>query len=144
MYRRIVYLTGVLPFVKDYVHFHFFSLQGSWKIKLRDRLKHMRRPAKGQSHDKENEPVERPPKRQKTGPTRLDETTEEPEDEQSFSENVKAMKQETAKKKPKISHLKPLMDSTFSGRRHWVKTEMPPVTTIMEEFPALNIPRLVR
>ena len=28
------------------------------------------RPTKGQSRDKENEPVERPPKWQKTGPTR--------------------------------------------------------------------------
>lgn len=54
------------------------------------------------------------------------------------------MERDTAKRKPKISHLKPLMDATFSGRHHWVKTKMPPVSTIMERFLALKIPRLVR
>lgn len=66
------------------------------------------------------------------------------EEEQRFQEDVKEMERETAKRKPKVSRLKPLMDATFSGRRHWVKTEMPPVSTIMERFPALKIPRLVR
>ena len=124
----------------------FVSLnKGSWKIKIRDRLKHMRRPAKREISNKENMPVENPSKRRKTGSSRLDETTEplEPDDEQRFRDDVKKMEQQTAKKKTKIAHLKPLMDSTFSGRRHWIKTEMPPVYTIIEKFPALKIPRLV-
>ena len=131
-----------------YIHIHTYivSLKGSWKIKIRDRLKHMRRPSKRVTSDKENQPVETPSKRRKTRPNRLDEATEdlEPEDEQSFRDDLKEMERETAKKKTKIARLKPLMDSTFSGRRHWVKTEMPPVSIIMEKFPALKIPRLVR
>ena len=122
-----------------------FPDKGSWKIKIRDRLKHMRRPAKREIGDKENLPVEKPSKRRKTAPSRLDETTEplEPEDEQRFRDDVKEMEQQTARKKRKLAHLKPLMDSTFSGRRHWIKTEMPPVDTIIKKFPALKIPRLV-
>ena len=112
---------------------------------MRDRLKHMRRPSKRQVSDKENLPVDPPSKRQKKGPNRLDEATEEVdlEDEQNFRDNIKQMECEAAKRKPKVSRLKLLMDATFSGRRHWVKTEMPPVSAIMEKFPALKIPRLV-
>ena len=105
----------------------------------------MRRPSKRQIGEKENVPGELPSKRQRRGSTRLDETTAElePEDEQSFEDNVKEMKCKTGKRHPKTSHLKPLMDATFSGRRHWVKSEMPPVSTIMNKFPALKIPLLV-
>ncbi len=114
------------------------SLKGSWKIKIRDRLEHMQRPSKRDINDKENQPDETPSKRRNKGPNRLNEATEEvePKDEQSFSDNVKEMQCETVKRKPNDSHLKPLMDATFSGRRHWVKTEMTPVSTIMEKFPA--------
>ena len=127
-----------------YTHTHI-TQKGSWKIKVRDRLKHMRRPSKRQVSDKENLPVDPPSKRRKKGANRLDEATEEidPEDEQNFRDNIKEMECEAAKRKPKVSRLKLLMDATFSGRRHWVKTEMPPVSAIMEKFPALKIPRLV-
>jgi len=106
----------------------------------------MRRPSKRQISEKENVPRELPSKRQRKGSARLDETTTElePEEEQSFEEKVKEMKCETEKRHPKTSRLKPLLDATFSGRRHWVKSEMPPVSTIVEKFPALKIPRLVR
>ncbi len=53
------------------------------------------------------------------------------------------MECETAKRKPKVSRLKPLMDATFPGRRHWVNTEVPPSSTIVEKFPALKLLRLV-
>lgn len=101
----------------------------------------MRRPSKRQICEKENS---LPSKRQR-GSIRLDETTVEleQEDEHTFEENVKEMNQETEKRNPKTSRLKPLMDATYSGRRHWIKSEMPPVSTIMERFPALKIPRLV-
>ncbi len=114
------------------------SLKGSWKIKIRDRLEHMQQPSKRDLNDKENQPHEPPSKQRNKGPNRLDEATEEveSEDEQSFRDNVKEMECETVKGKPNVSHLKPLMDATFSGRRHWVKTEMPSVSTIMEKFPA--------
>jgi len=65
------------------------------------------------------------------------------EDRKTFDDDVKEMKKETAKKKTKVAHLKLLMDSTFSGRRHWIQREMPPVTDIVQKFPALKIPRLV-
>lgn len=48
-----------------------------------------------------------------------------------------------AKRKLKVYCLKLLIDATFTGRCHWVKTEMPPVSAIMEKFPALKILRLV-
>lgn len=104
-------------------------------------MKHVRRPSKRQIGEKENSP----PSKRRRGSIRLDETTVEldQEDVQTFEENVKEMKRETEKRNPKTSRLKPLMDATYSGRRHWVKSEMPPVSTIMERFPALNIPTLV-
>ena len=103
----------------------------------------MRQPVKSKA-DKENEPVEKPPKRRKTKPTRLGDIVEEmdEEDRKTFDDDVE-MKKETAKKKTKVAHLKPLMHSTFSGRRHWIQRDMPPVTDIMQKFPALKIPRLV-
>ena len=106
----------------------------------------MRRPSKRQINETENISSELPSKRQRKGSTRLNEATTElePEEEQSFEETVKEMKCETEKRHPKTSRLKPLLDATFSGRRHWVKSEMPPVSAIMEKFPALKIPRLVR
>lgn len=64
------------------------------------------------------------------------------EDQKTFDDDVKEMK-ETAKKKTKVAHLKPLTDLTFSGRRHWIQREMPPVTDIMQKFPVLKITRLV-
>ena len=116
--------------------------KGSSKIKVRDQLKHMQRPSKRQIGYKENVPREAPHKRQKKGSTRLEETTAEldPEEAQNFEDNVKEMKCEADKRHSKTSRLKPLLDATFSGRRHWVKSETPPVSTIMEKFPALKIP----
>ncbi len=53
-------------------------------------MEHMQRPSKGDLNDNENQPDEPPSKRRNKGPNRLDEATEEvePEDEQSFSDNV--------------------------------------------------------
>ena len=105
----------------------------------------MRRPSKRQPGEKENVPDVLPSKRQRRRATRLDETTAElePEDEQGFEDSIKEMNCESEKRHPKTSRLKPLLDATFSGRRHWVKSEMPHVFTLMERFPALKIPRLV-
>lgn len=59
------------------------------KIKLRDCLKHMQRPVKSKA-DKENEPVEKPPKWRKTKPTRLGDIVEEmDEDRKTFEDDVK-------------------------------------------------------
>ena len=52
----------------------------------------------------------KPPKRQKTKPTRLGDVAEEmgEEDRETFNDDVKEMK-ETARKKTRVAHLKPLM-----------------------------------
>ena len=56
---------------------HTFYSKGSWKIKIRDRLKHMRRPSKRQIGENENSL----PSKHQRRLIRLDETTVELEQE---------------------------------------------------------------
>lgn len=66
------------------------------------------------------------------------------EDRKTMKEHKKAIASELLKTKPRDSILLPLMKSTFGGRRMLVLTDDVSVGEILEEYPALNRPVIVR
>ena len=110
--------------------------QFSWKRKLRDRFKFLRRPP---ISPKQSGPA---PKRHK-GPQPvhtavvIGEQTEEDHDA-----DVKMMKTEMSKKK-NIGELCAVMKRTFSNRAQWIQSNEPPVQDVLEMYPALCSPKVV-
>ena len=66
------------------------------------------------------------------------------EDSESLREHKKAMKEEMKKLKPRDSLLGPLMKSTYKYRRDFILCEIAPVSTVIDEFPAIIRPSMVR
>ena len=66
------------------------------------------------------------------------------EDSESLQEHIKGMKEEMKKAKPRDSLLGPLMKSTYKYRRDFILREVAPVSTVIDKFPALIRPSMVR
>ena len=99
-------------------------MQSSWKCKLRDRFKFLRRPT-GQ------EPPGKKPRQ---------------DDDGSFDTNVANLQEEMKKRKRdrNIATIQTLTTETFSGRRAWIKEEQPPVSDVLLKFPSLKMRKVVR
>lgn len=102
--------------------------QASWKCKLRDRIKTLRRP--GASSKATNEPSAKRP--------RLDL-------EESYDRKVESLQEEMKKRKKNqnIAVIQSLTLDTFAGRRSWIQHEQPPVIEIVEKFPSLKLRKVV-
>ena len=66
------------------------------------------------------------------------------EDGETTEEHKRAIASELSKAKPRDSVLLPLMKSTFGVRRILVLSDDASVSSILEEYPALNRPVMVR
>ena len=67
-----------------------------------------------------------------------------PEDSRSVAEHAKALNGEMKKPKPRDSVLLPLMKYTFHDRRIFVQNDAASVTEIVDTYPALARPAMVR
>ena len=120
--------------------------QGSWKTKLRDRFKWLRRRPPSESNVSSTGP---PPPKKKRGKNskRIDRSVEEycsDEDDDEYEDKVKSMIDECkkAKKECNSALISTGMVETFQQRRKWI-AEQPTVLEILEKFPALENRRVV-
>lgn len=65
------------------------------------------------------------------------------EDSESLCEHKKAMKEEMKKLKPRDSLIGPLMKSTYKYCRDFSLCEIVPVSTVIDEFPAIIRPSMI-
>ena len=109
------------------VTFHFINVQGSWKTKLRDRFKFLRRPARSLQPESTEPPAKRP------------------RNTESYETNVELMQVEMRKRKKdrRVATVETLMEETFSERRSWIQTSQPVVSDILEKFPSLKVRKVV-
>ena len=68
----------------------------------------------------------------------------DPDNAESIEKHMKAIGSELAKAKPRDTVLLPLMKSTFANRRLFVLNDADSVNAILEEYPALSRPAVVR
>lgn len=110
-------------------------LKGSWKNKLKDRFKFLRR-----SHDTATTSSEEPlPKRRK----KMDDLTGYI-DPENFEEILSELKTECMKKKERcIATIQDLTSSTYANRRKWIKDDQPHVCDVLEMYPSLKIRKIV-
>ena len=67
-----------------------------------------------------------------------------PEDSHIVAEHAKALNEEMKKPKPRDTVLLPLMKHTFHDRRIFVQNDASSVTEILDIYPALTRPAVVR
>jgi len=82
-------------------------------------------------------------KKQKPKKRRIEEIFEMPEGEtaETCQEHVKAMKKEMARSSNRnLAMVKELMELTHSHRRQWFLKETVPISSFIEEYPALKTP----
>ena len=123
-----------------------FFFQGSWKKKLRDRFKWLRRkPTSEDTESIEGEPST--PKRRKVNNTkrRLDKSgADYAADEDDYDEIVCSMKKEFTKPQKDRDNVKIQQDMnlTFKQRRSWLK-QARSVQEVFEKFPNLHTRKVV-
>lgn len=66
------------------------------------------------------------------------------EDAESIAQHKKAMSEEMARAKPRDSILLPLMKMSYQNRWDFIRNEVQPVQEILQEYPALQRPAVVR
>lgn len=103
----------------------YYSLQGSWKMKLRDRFKFLRRPAGAQAEIISGDP---PRKRHKKSLWLESSTIDDTVIDKSLETSLAELKIECSKKKKGrcMGTIQDLTLSTFSARRKWIKRKTTP------------------
>ena len=101
-------------------------VQGSWKGKLRDRFKFLRR-----APTNAVEGAEPPAKR--------------PRNDEGYAKNLELLQEEMGKRKKdrSIALIQTLMEDTFTERRRWIQESQPVVSDIIEKFHPLKIRKVV-
>lgn len=64
-------------------------------------------------------------------------------DTDEYKSNVKLLKEELKKKKPKSKTIMNIMDDTEQTRRTWITTDGPSVQEVLTEYPSLRFQRWV-
>ena len=112
-------------------------LKLTWKSKLRDRFKFLRRPPQlSSSADDVQGPVSKRPKLTK------DVQEFSKREMEDYEDNVKSLKKEM-EKKPRSSELCSLMEQTYQIRKKWIYEAQPPIADILTKFPAFRKPKVV-
>lgn len=112
-------------------------MQGSWKAKLRDRFKFLRRLPSDMTVNQSE--TSRPCKRRRlniTGDSTIAATSEADRED---------LKTECSKRKRdrKMTVIQDLTANTFSARRLWIEKSQPPITEILDEYPSLKFRKIV-
>lgn len=104
-------------------------LQGSWKKKVRDRLKFLRRPVKNK----------------KSTSTHPVDSEEDITSEESLEIKLTSLKSECEKRKRERSMalIQDLTTATYRNRRHWIQQKQPHVHEILEKYPSIKIRKMV-
>ena len=140
----VVYLTLML-------NTEFLIIQGSWKEKLRNRFKFIRRPTNKAYSEDETQSSDGPPlpKRQKKASKSARLGSESvgtfSDDETTYETKVKELQQECKKKKREksIAAMLDMTQSTFKRRRQWILSETPSVSDILMKFPSFKHRKIV-
>ena len=69
---------------------------------------------------------------------------QEGSDSTADARNMQALQLETEKDKPRKEVVLPLMKATFYSRRHYILNEAESVVKVLERFPSLKMPSVVR
>ncbi len=114
-------------------------LQGSWKTKLRDRFKFLRRPHISDCND--SPPSKRRKIDKRIGSNPLD---DDPNSD-SFEENLAVLTLECRKKKRdrSIANILRLTAITYTTRRKWIIEQQPTVSEVLEKYPSLDLKKVV-
>lgn len=118
-------------------------MQGSWKKKLRDRFKWLRRKPVPSGDNSTSRDCDPPPPKKKKGSKRLDQSAEDPileDDVESYDEKVIQMQKGCTKSKKDHDNiqLSTLMKETFKQRRHWIRKQ-PPVSEILDTQTGMSV-----
>ena len=109
-------------------------MQNSWKYFIYNRTQNLNRAGA-------NEDQPSPSKKRKT--INIERHVYPPlppssEDNESLTRNKKLLIDEIAKPKPNVQILKDLMFRTYEKRTEWIRSECPPLSTILKEYPLLK------
>lgn len=118
--------------------------QSSWRRQLRTKFKNLRRPDRA---SKAGIVVPPPPQKAKTAvSTGISEYSEEPSSSlvAEYERHIQFLQRSYASKKWSVSSMITLMEQTADMRREWVQKDEPSVSQVLEKFPCLADPRIVR
>lgn len=131
------------------INAHVLYYQGSWKEKLRNRFKFVRRPPSNSYPTDSTAANPPPPKRQKRTKksARLgsDMASMLSGDEEEYEENVSRLQLECSKRKKdrSITTMIELTMSKYKKRREWIMSDTPSVSDILQKFPSLKHRKVV-
>lgn len=130
-------LVRIMAFCKMYVP-TCDILQDSWKRKLRQKFKNIRRPSRA-----ERAGIEVPEKKRKLEVP--PQNTEQPtaSDLAEYEEHCQHLNKVYESHKWTVAGMTTLMEVTAKQRSMWIKEESPTVTSILQKFPCLQEPTLV-
>ena len=121
---------------------HIFNIsQSSWRRRLRTKFINIHRPERANKAG-----ITVPPATKKAKIDSSAETTNKPSSSlmAEYERHVSFLKRSYLSKRWPRSSMITLMEQTAHIRREWIKTEGPTVKQILENFPCLGEPRIVR
>ena len=145
--RRLSCVNAVCcMYTQSYEIVLYKLLQGSWELKLIDRVYNVEKKRKRHSSGGADEPPPKKrgrPRKNDDLHTRYPTVQEESLDEVTERNTTDAIEKELEKEKPRKDTLMPLMKSLFSSRRNYILHEADSVNSTLLKFPALKMPIIV-
>ena len=117
--------------------------QDSWKRKLRNKFKNLRRPERAAKLGVRPLPKKRREDDDTTAPTNAGSVTPSVSDLEQYERHVQHLQKLYRGRKWVASQLSSLLHETFPLRRKWITEENPTAKDVFEKFPCLQEPKLV-
>ena len=122
-----------------------YPLQDSWKRKLCQKFKNLRRPSRSEKAGITIDPdATVPDKKRKVEASIKEEPTLSLSDIEEYNEHCKHLQKVYYSHKWTEVGMATLLEETAAQRTKWILQESPTVAVILEKFPCLKEPKLVR